>query len=130
MRFQVGERLAQSRKIGRVSHDGEIGVAAKLGRAVEYARLPAHEQRADAVLLHRRIAAERGVALGWPAFSLRGDYFGSWSYAANHPFLSEERMAHLFQLMALPVWWPGFLINWFLYALLLIAAVRGSGMIR
>ena len=68
-------RFAKSRKIGRVSHDGEIGVAAKLGRAVEYVRLPAHEQRADAVLLHRRIAAERGVALGWPAFSLRGDYF-------------------------------------------------------
>ena len=56
-------RFAKSRKIGRVSHDGEIGVAAKLGRALEYARLPAHEQRADAVLLHRRIAAERGVAL-------------------------------------------------------------------
>lgn len=76
------------------------------------------------------IAAERGVALGWPAFSIRGDYFGSWSDAANNPFPSEARMSHLFQLMALPVWWPGFLINWFLYALLLIAAVRGPGMIR
>src|SRR6185436_3128580 len=32
----------------------EVAVAAKLGRAVEHARLPAHEERPDAVRAHRR----------------------------------------------------------------------------
>ena len=52
--LQFCERLAQAREIGGVSKDGEIRVAAKLGRAVEHARLSAHEQGADAMRAHRR----------------------------------------------------------------------------
>jgi hypothetical protein len=51
---QFSQRLLQSRQIGGVGKDGEIGVAAKLGRAVKHAGLPAHEQGADAVRAHRR----------------------------------------------------------------------------
>ena len=52
--LQVRQRLPQPREIGRVGEDGEVRVAAKLGRAVEHARLSAHEQGADAVRAHRR----------------------------------------------------------------------------
>ena len=51
---QFGERPAQAREVRGVGEDGEVGVAAKLGRAVEHARLSAHEQGADAVRAHRR----------------------------------------------------------------------------
>src|ERR1700722_1521194 len=52
--LKFGECLAQSRQVGGVGKDDEIGVAAKLGRAVKHARLSAHEQGADAVRAHRR----------------------------------------------------------------------------
>ena len=33
--LQLGQRVAQPREVDRVGDDGEVGVAAKLGRAVE-----------------------------------------------------------------------------------------------
>ena len=52
--LQFGQRLSQPREVGGVGEDGEVRVAAKLGRAVKHARLSAHEQGADAVRAHRR----------------------------------------------------------------------------
>src|SRR2546421_12731150 len=51
---QLRQRFAQPDEVGSVSEDGEVRVAAKLGCAVEYARLSAHEQGANAVRAHRR----------------------------------------------------------------------------
>ena len=51
---KFGKGPAQPRKIGGIGENGEIRVAAKLGRAVKHARLAAHEQGADAVRAHRR----------------------------------------------------------------------------
>ena len=48
------QRLSQPREVGGIGEDGEVRVAAKLGRAVEHARLSAHEQGADAMRAHRR----------------------------------------------------------------------------
>ena len=52
--FQFCKRRAQANKVGRIGQNGKIRVAAKFRGAVEHARLPAHEERADAVRLHRR----------------------------------------------------------------------------
>jgi hypothetical protein len=52
--LEFRQSFSQSREIGNVCDDGEIRIAAKLGRAVEHARLPAHEQCADALCAHRR----------------------------------------------------------------------------
>ena len=51
---QIGECFAQPHKIRGVGENGEISVAAKFGRAVEHARLSAHEEGADVVRAHRR----------------------------------------------------------------------------
>jgi hypothetical protein len=46
--------FSQPREIRGIGEDGEVRVAAKLGRAEEHARLSAHQQGADAVRAHRR----------------------------------------------------------------------------
>ena len=48
-RLELAHRLAKPRQILRGRQDSEVGIAAKLGCAVEYARLAAHQQRAHAV---------------------------------------------------------------------------------
>jgi hypothetical protein len=54
VRLRIRKRFAQTREVRGVGEDGEVRVAAKLGRAVKHARLSAHEQGADAVRAHRR----------------------------------------------------------------------------
>jgi hypothetical protein len=49
---QIGERPPEPREICGIGENGEVGVAAKLGRAVKHARLTAHEQGADAARAH------------------------------------------------------------------------------
>jgi hypothetical protein len=51
---ECGERPTQSGQIRRVSEDDEIGIAAKLRRAVQHARLSAHEERPHSMLANRR----------------------------------------------------------------------------
>src|SRR5438132_6966165 len=51
---QLRQRVPQPDKVGGVGENGEVRIAAKLGCAVEYARLSAHEQGANAVRAHRR----------------------------------------------------------------------------
>ena len=53
-RFKFVERGAQTVEIFWIGHDDQIGVAAKLRRAVKHARLAAHEQGPDAMLPDRR----------------------------------------------------------------------------
>ncbi len=50
--LQSNHGLPQAREIRSVGRNGEVRVAAKFGRAVKHARLPAHEQDADAVRAH------------------------------------------------------------------------------
>src|SRR5882672_5714969 len=52
--LKLSHRFPQTREVGGVCENGEIGIAAKLGRAVKYAGLSAHEQGANAVRAHRR----------------------------------------------------------------------------
>jgi hypothetical protein len=52
--LQIVKRLSQPGKVVTIGKNGEIGVAAKFGCAVEHARLAAHEQNADAMRAHRR----------------------------------------------------------------------------
>src|SRR5579862_580971 len=52
--LKFSQCLSQSHEVGRVRKNGEVRVAAKLGCAVKYARLSAHEQGANAVCAHRR----------------------------------------------------------------------------
>jgi hypothetical protein len=52
--LQIREGLMESGKIGVVGEDDEVGIAAKLGTAVEHAGLAPHEQGADAVRADRR----------------------------------------------------------------------------
>jgi hypothetical protein len=47
---QFGQGLCQPFQVQVVRKDREVGVAAKLGRAVEHARLAAHEECADPLL--------------------------------------------------------------------------------
>jgi hypothetical protein len=49
--LEVGQGLAKADEILRVRRDCEVKVAAKLGPAIQHARLAAHEEGADAVLL-------------------------------------------------------------------------------
>ena len=52
--LQLVERRREMAEVRRVRQDHDIDVATKLRRAVEHARLAAHEQRAHAMLLDRR----------------------------------------------------------------------------
>jgi hypothetical protein len=54
IRLQIGESGRKSLEVCRACEDGEVGVAAKFGRAVQHASLPAHEQGADVILRDRR----------------------------------------------------------------------------
>ena len=45
--LELGKRLSQPREVASVSYDRQIGVKAKLGCAVQYACLSAHEQCPD-----------------------------------------------------------------------------------
>src|SRR5947207_2395380 len=51
---QIRKCLPEARKVFGVRQNRKVGVPAKLGRAVEHARLSAHEERAHAPLAHRR----------------------------------------------------------------------------
>jgi hypothetical protein len=53
-RPEIRQSLPQTRKIMWFRQDCEIYIAAKLGCAVQYARLAAHKEGADLVLLDRR----------------------------------------------------------------------------
>ena len=52
LRPQIPESPAEPRQIGSFGQNRKICVTAKLGRAVKYAGLPAHEQGANAVRAH------------------------------------------------------------------------------
>lgn len=52
--LQIRKGAAEAGEIASVGEDDEVGVSAKLRRAVEYARLSPHEEGADPVRLHRR----------------------------------------------------------------------------
>src|SRR4029079_468097 len=45
--LKIVERPLQQTEIGASSQHGNVGIAAKLGRAVEHARLPPHKQVAN-----------------------------------------------------------------------------------
>jgi hypothetical protein len=47
-------RLSQAFEIFWLGEDGEIGIAAKLRRALEHAGLAAHEEAVHAMLRHRK----------------------------------------------------------------------------
>ena len=51
---EVGEGFSQAREVCRASEDGEIGVAAELGGAVQDAGLSSHQQRAHPPRFDRR----------------------------------------------------------------------------
>ena len=53
-RSQLVQCGLKAREILRVGQNREIGVPAKLGRAVEHAGLPAHQQALHPVPAHRR----------------------------------------------------------------------------
>src|SRR5271170_3435354 len=61
LRLQVFQRRPQTRQILRVDQDQQIQIPAKFRRAVEYARLAAHEQRSHATLPDRRKGSEYRV---------------------------------------------------------------------
>ena len=61
--IKLGQRLSQTRQIGGISVNGEVGIAAKLGRAVKHASLSAHEQGADVVRTHRRRTLRIGFGI-------------------------------------------------------------------
>ena len=52
--LQIRQGAAEAGEIASVGEDDEVGVSAKLRRAVEHARLSSHEEGADPVRLHRR----------------------------------------------------------------------------
>ena len=52
--LKFGQCLAQPHQICGIRQNQEVGIPAKLGCAVEHARLSAHEQGADVMRAHRR----------------------------------------------------------------------------
>lgn len=52
--LQLCEGPSQPRQVLGIGEDGEVGIAAKFRRALEHARLAAHEEGLDVVLAHRR----------------------------------------------------------------------------
>ena len=58
-RLQIRQGAAGAGEIASVGEDDEVGVSAKLRRAVEHARLSAHEEGADPVRLHRPFVTDK-----------------------------------------------------------------------
>ena len=75
------------------------------------------------------VADESLLLLGWPVSRLKGPKIGAWQ-STGDPWPEETRLHHVIALMAMPVWWPGMLINWIFYALVIIVFVRGPAALR
>ena len=69
------------------------------------------------------------LSLGWPTPCLKGLTIGPWE-AGGDPWPDQTKRHHVLALMAMPVWWPGMLINWLFYALVIIVGMRGPGALR
>ena len=78
----------------------------------------------------KRMSAHKcWLSLGWPVHCLKGSQIGPWR-AVGDPWPEEMKLHHVLALMAMPVWWPGMLINWLFYALVIIVGMRGPGALR
>lgn len=77
----------------------------------------------------RMSAHESWLLLGWPVPCLRGPQIGRWQ-AVSDPWPDQTKVRHVVALMFVPVWWPGMLVNWMFYALVIIAVVRGPAALR
>ncbi len=69
------------------------------------------------------------LGLGWPTPCLKGLTIGPWE-AGGDPWPEETKRHHVLALMAMPVWWPGMLINWLFYAVVTVVVVRGPAVLR
>ncbi len=69
------------------------------------------------------------LGLGWPTPCLKGLTIGPWE-AGGDPWPKETKLRHVVALMAMPVWWPGMLINWLFYAVVILVVLRGPGALR
>ncbi len=74
-------------------------------------------------------ADESLLLLGWPVSCLKGPTIGAWQ-STGDPWPEETRLRHVIALMAMPVWWPGMLVNWMFYALAIVVVVRGPVALR
>lgn len=77
----------------------------------------------------RMSAYESWLLLGWPVPCLRGPQIGRWQ-AVSDPWPDQTKVRHVVALMFVPVWWPGMLVNWMFYALVIIVVVRGPVALR
>lgn len=75
------------------------------------------------------VASDASLSLGWPGSCLRGPRIQPWQ-AGGDPWPEETKLRHVGALMAMPVCWPGMLINWLFYALVIIVVVRGPAALR
>ena len=75
------------------------------------------------------VADESLLLLGWPVSCLKGPKIGAWQ-STGDPWPDETRLHHLIALMAMPVWWPGMLVNWMFYALAIVVVMRGPVALR
>ena len=78
----------------------------------------------------KRMSAHKcWLSLGWPVHCLKGSQIGPWR-AVGDPWPEEMKLHHAVVLMAMPVWWPGMLINWLFYAVVTVVVVRGPAVLR
>lgn len=69
------------------------------------------------------------LSVGWPTPCLKGLTIGPWE-AGGDPWPKETKRRHVAALMAMPVWWPGMLINWLFYAVVILVILRGPAALR
>lgn len=69
----------------------------------------------------RPIDRRTSLSLGWPAVALSGQDAGPWAVQGD-PWPDETRQRHLARLTSIPVWWPGFLVDWIVYSIAIGAA--------
>lgn len=78
---------------------------------------------------NRLVADESMLELGWPAGCLRGAPISSWPKAGrSNP--NQYKFRHIIALTAMPVWWPGILLNWFFYSIIIVTALLGPNTLR
>jgi hypothetical protein len=84
---ETSQRRAKALEVAGGRQDGEVGVATKFRRAVEHARLAAHQQALDAMCPHRRkdfaYRARRQACLPAPGTSARAPGCGPTVAAAS-----------------------------------------------
>lgn len=103
--------------------------AGRVTKSLGYCEWSAVFIKADASNAQTAVLGQTQMSLGWPMTALRGPSAGAWSVNGDQ-WPAETRYNHIMRLLATPVWWPGFLVNWLIYSLLILGVVRGPSFLR